>query len=60
MNMSVPLRARKALGRGEREEVCSWTDGEAEKLHGWEEGSSPENEIKGAFDKVVHDLNSPL
>jgi len=50
---------RKNSG-GERQEVCSWTDWEAEKLRGWEEGRSPGNEIKGAFNKVVHDINSIL
>ena len=58
--MLKSLASERKNSGGEREEVCSWTDGEAEKLHGWEEGSSPGNEIKGAFDKVVHDLNSPL
>ena len=52
---------RKNSGRErEREEVCSWTDWEAGKLRGQELGRSPGKEIKGASDKAVHDLNSPL
>lgn len=47
------IRKKEFRGRErEREEVCSWTDWEAGKLHGQEEGRSPGKEIRGHLTKL--------
>ena len=47
------IRKKEFRGRErEREEVCSWTDWEAGKLRGQEEGRSPGKEIRGHLTKL--------